>query len=523
MTKYLIKRIIRGLLSVIVVVAVVMALVYTLIDRNDIFKSDPMITKKQSNAKVTYKYERWEEYGYLDYYKYSDYIDELYKAGKIDASQRSSLTKIGKTADKDSEEVAKYVDAFYKYCDGLGYTVVRLDEDTAKKKVGGTQVLFAYKDASIFEMMWRFFSNIITVDTIHYVENDEDLVGERGLSFTFYDPAYGGEKFSPAILGNGTKYKYLVYCDDQFPFIHQNIVKIKLGTSFAVNMGVDAFDSMTQSQGTYKKSEIIYPTGLKEESSDDLHSAQFSQTINLNNLFNKERFTDKYASFDSVKSSTSRMGLSFIIGIISSILAYFIGVPMGITMARNKDKALDKIATGYIVFILAVPSLAYIFIFRAIGMSTGLPGRFDIDSTDTAQYVLPIISLALPSIAGLMQWLRRYMIDQMNSDYVKFARSGGLSEREIFNKHILKNAMIPLVHGIPATILGALVGAIITETVYSVPGTGRMLTNAIDVKDNAVIVGLTAFYALLSIISRILGDVLMATVDPRISFTDKAR
>ena len=156
-------------------------------------------------------------------------------------------------------------------------------------------------------------------------------------------------------------------------------------------------------------------------------------------------------------------------------------------------------------------------------MSTGLPGRFDIDSTDTAQYVLPIISLALPSIAGLMQWLRRYMIDQMNSDYVKFARSGGLSEREIFNKHILKNAMIPLVHGIPATILGALVGAIITETVYSVPGTGRMLTNAIDVKDNAVIVGLTAFYALLSIISRILGDVLMATVDPRISFTDKAR
>ena len=138
-------------------------------------------------------------------------------------------------------------------------------------------------------------------------------------------------------------------------------------------------------------------------------------------------------------------------------------------------------------------------------------------------YILPIISLALPSVAGLMNWLRRYMIDQQNSDYVKFARSGGLSEREIFNKHILKNAIIPLVHNIPGTILGAVVGAIITETVYAVPGTGRMLTEAINVYDNAVIVGLTMFYALLSVVSLILGDILMSMVDPRISFSDKAR
>ena len=80
-----------------------------------------------------------------------------------------------------------------------------------------------------------------------------------------------------------------------------------------------------------------------------------------------------------------------------------------------------------------------------------------------------------------------------------------------------------MIHNIPGTILGALVGAIITETVYSVPGTGRMLTNAINVKDNSVIVGLTAFYALLSIVSLILGDILMALVDPRISFTEKER
>ena len=138
-------------------------------------------------------------------------------------------------------------------------------------------------------------------------------------------------------------------------------------------------------------------------------------------------------------------------------------------------------------------------------------------------FVLPIISLALPSIANLMKWMRRYMIDQMNSDYVKFARSGGLSEGEIFTKHILKNAAIPLIHGIPGSVLGSLVGAIITERVYVVPGAGNLLTKAINQYDNGVIVGLSLFYATLSVVSIILGDILMSMVDPRISFSSKAR
>ena len=137
--------------------------------------------------------------------------------------------------------------------------------------------------------------------------------------------------------------------------------------------------------------------------------------------------------------------------------------------------------------------------------------------------MLPVISLALPSVANLMKWLRRYMIDQMNSDYVKFARSGGMSEGQIFTKHVLKNAIIPIVHGVPASVLGAMTGAIITERVYVVPGTGNMLTNAINAYDNGVIVGVTLFYAVLSIISIICGDVLMSFMDPRISFTSKAR
>ena len=152
-----------------------------------------------------------------------------------------------------------------------------------------------------------------------------------------------------------------------------------------------------------------------------------------------------------------------------------------------------------------------------------LPTTFDMLEPSALMYILPVISLALPSVANLMKWLRRYMIDQMNADYVKFARSGGLSESQIFTKHVLKNAIIPIVHGIPAGVLGALTGAIITERVYMVPGIGNVLTTAINKYDNGVIVGVALFYALLSVASFILGDVLMSVMDPRISFTSKQR
>jgi oligopeptide transport system permease protein len=120
-----------------------------------------------------------------------------------------------------------------------------------------------------------------------------------------------------------------------------------------------------------------------------------------------------------------------------------------------------------------------------------------------------------------MKWMRRYMIDQMNSDYVKFARAEGLSEKEIFNIHISRNAMIYLVHGIPGNILGCLTGAIITERVYSVPGVGNLLTTAINSHDNGIIVACTVFYTSLSIISLILGDLLLAKYDPRISLSEE--
>ena len=525
MTRYLINRILRGVFSMVIVVGIVMVMVYSALDRNLIFAADSMYTRVKSNAKEVYMMQQWERYGYVDYVPYSDYMRQLVRDDEITQEQYSAAITFGNKASQDSDEAAEFIRRFTEEYESKGYKVVRLDGKmkgkTKKYQDGGEPRLYAYRNIPVLMRLVNYFKGLITVDNIHYVE---DEIEDRGITFTLHDPVYGGEKFSPAVMGTGTQYKYLFYFDDSFPFIHQNLVKINLGLSYSIRQGIDVFQTMTESQGSYAYSTVTYPTGSVSESADDLHSASYiSGSLAGGGPVVKASFVDDYTNISTNKNGMSKIGYSFTIGIIAVFLSYLIGVPVGIIMALRKDKLLDHIGTFYIVFITAVPSLAYIFLFKSLGGRFGLPTTFDMENPTWLMYVLPIISLSLPSIASLMKWLRRYMIDQMNSDYVKFARSGGLSEGEIFRKHILKNAIIPIVHDIPASILFALTGAIITERVYVVPGVGNMLTRAINAYDNGVIVGMVLFYAVLTVTSVILGDVLMSVLDPRISFTAKAR
>ena len=134
---------------------------------------------------------------------------------------------------------------------------------------------------------------------------------------------------------------------------------------------------------------------------------------------------------------------------------------------------------------------------------------------------MPVLILALLQTPSLMMWLRRYMIDQSNADYVKFARAKGLSQHEIFRNHILRNAIIPIVNGIPGSIILCISGALITESAFAVPGMGKMLPDAIKQTNNNMVITLVFIFTALSILSVLIGDLLMTVVDPRISLTEK--
>ena len=520
MARYLLGRILRAVLSVVIVTAVVMVLIYSCLDRNLIFANDPVFSKIKSNAQDVYKMQQWENYGYVDFVAYEEYL-----AGQNLSETDYAQAAIADRPAGDTPTAAAQVANFTAQYEAEGYTVVRL---TGKRKGntqsyldGGEPRLYAYRDVPLGVRLVNYLTGIFQFDNIHAVAED---VGQRKLEFTWFDPVYGGETFSPAIMGNGTRHKYLLYFDDHFPYLHQNFITVNLGRSFSVNKGVDVFETMTAAQGSREMSWVTYPSGNREYSADDLHTATYvAGSYAGGDAVVQRNFVDDYTGISTRKTGLSKLGYSFTIGLLAAGLAYALAVPAAIWMARRKGRLADKLGTGYIVFIMAVPSLAYIFLFKALGQAAGLPTTFDMENPTRLMYILPFISLALPTAANLMKWLRRYMIDQNNAEYVRFARGSGLSEGHIFRTHVLKNAAIPMVHGIPASILGALVGAIITERVYVVPGAGNLLTGAINAYDNGAIVGVTVFYAVISVASVILGDVLISAADPRISFAYKER
>ena len=525
MKKYLLKRILFSIFSLLVVVMVVMLLVYSLIERNVIFQTDDLWNKKSGNDRSIYEYTQYQKYGYLTWVNYSNFVQNKYIEiyGPDAYSKEKDYTNDTKIIQKKDDYLDNAtVQEFIQTYSDKGYEIKYLAPETFKSgrvKPGGTGYLIAVHEKNPLLRLVDYVANFFTVETINDVK-DEALTPEmRGIKVE-HDP-YSGLF---AVTGSGTTHKYLLYFDERFPFVHQNFLHMNLGVSFTTYRGQEITSVIESPAGDLKSVRQQFPAkiGTDEyvDSAIDFHTVRYN-SAQLSEM-ELQNFPDKYTVYAYKRSGLSMIENSFVIGLVAVTIAYAIGLPLGMLMARKKDKLADKIGNLYIVFIMAVPALAYIFMFAAVGTTLlGLPYKFANAQVKILAYVLPTISLALRDIGGLMKWMRRYMIDQMNSDYVKFARAEGLSEQEIYTTHISKNAFIFLVHGVPGMILGCLTGAIITERVYAVPGVGNLLTTALNAHDNGIIIACTVFYTTLSIVSQILGDVLLATYDPRISLSEE--
>ena len=517
----MLRRIAFSFFSLLVVVAVVMLLVYSLINRNVIFQMDDTWNKKSSNDRLIYEYTQYSRYGYLEYTDYTSYLKNKYEPLYGSDYTKNADFKADKDAVQDENTYTENasVQAFISEYTAKGYEIKYLAPDRSKSgkvKSGGNGYLIAIHERNVLQRLFAYMGNFFRIETTNDVT--DPALTERYVRVE-HDP-YSGLF---AVVGSGTTHKYLLYFDGRFPFIHQNWISINLGTSYTRYRGQEITTVINRPTGDQIKTRTQYPAQLGTdeyiESAIDFHSLTYN--YNPRTKTEMKQFPDQYTSYTYNFSGLSMLENSFVIGLIATLIAYLFGLPLGILMARHKDGFVDKLGNLYIIFIMSVPALAYIFLFATIGTTLfNLPYKFANAEVKILAYVLPTISLSLPHVGSLMKWMRRYMIDQMNSDYVKFARAEGLSEGEIFSKHISRNAMIYLVHGIPANVLACLVGAIITESVYSVPGVGNLLTRAISGHDNGIIVACTVFYTTLSIIAIILGDLLLAKYDPRISLSD---
>ncbi len=221
---------------------------------------------------------------------------------------------------------------------------------------------------------------------------------------------------------------------------------------------------------------------------------------------------------------------SVIINIITFFVQMFIAIPLGITAARNQYSKTDYAISIFALAGISLPTfflatiLKYVFSIKLGWFDLyGLTGRYFSTMTPWQQFwdmayhmVLPVVTLTMLSIGGLMRYTRTNMLEVLNSDYIRTARAKGLPENKVINKHAFRNTLIPLVSYMSFLLPSMFSGALITETLFQIPGIGYISYQAMVRGDIPFAMFYTTFMLILTQVSLILADIMYAVVDPRV-------
>lgn len=215
-----------------------------------------------------------------------------------------------------------------------------------------------------------------------------------------------------------------------------------------------------------------------------------------------------------------KMPYSIKFGLAAMGISLLIGLPMGIIMVVYKDTVIEKIGMAYILLVNSIPSAIYFIILQIyITRILKLPILFSEDNS--LSWILPAFSMSFGGIGSYAMWMRRYLVDEINKDYVQLARAKGLNNRGIMLNHVLRNAFVPMSQYLPSGILFTIAGSIYIESLYSIPGMGGLLVEAIQGQDNPLVQVLVIVYSSIGIFGLLMGDILMATLDPRIKLDSR--
>ncbi len=230
--------------------------------------------------------------------------------------------------------------------------------------------------------------------------------------------------------------------------------------------------------------------------------------------------------FDSV---ITRMPATLKLAAFSMLLALVVSVPLGILAALKHNSIWDSLATALATVGVSLPKfwfglvLMIVFSLRLGWLpSTGSAELSEGLGTFLSYIIMPAASLALGMAATQTRMIRSSMLDVLNQDYVRYARSKGLRERVVIWGHALKNAMIPVITVIGGEVGGLLGGAVVTESIFSWPGVGRLMMNSISKRDYPMIQGITLMLCISYLLVNLLIDIVYAWVDPRIRLDKKS-
>lgn len=225
------------------------------------------------------------------------------------------------------------------------------------------------------------------------------------------------------------------------------------------------------------------------------------------------------------------MPQTFTLAFASLIIALLIGIPIGVLGAIKQYSWLDNVFTIFALIGISMPSFFFgLILIQVFSVELGLfplfgfrdpllNGSFLEELLDVAHHlVLPVTVLGLGSTASFMRYTRSSMLEVIKQDYIRTARAKGLKEKVVIYRHAFRNAIIPIITLLGFWVPSLFSGAVITESIFGLPGIGRIGVDAVTTRNYPVILAINAMLAMLTLLSTIIVDILYAVADPRIKY-----
>jgi peptide/nickel transport system permease protein len=223
---------------------------------------------------------------------------------------------------------------------------------------------------------------------------------------------------------------------------------------------------------------------------------------------------------------SERLPATIELGIAALLWSLLVAIPLGTLAALRRGRALDVVASGLTVAGISIPNfvlgilliLFFGLLLRVLPVG-GFAALTDSVPDNLSRLVMPAIALGTFGAASNMRFTRSSMIEVLNQDYIRTARAKGAGWWRVVNRHALKNALIPVVTIVGLQVGAILEGALVTETVFSWPGVGKLAVESIFSKDFPVVQGIVLMAALAYMLANLLVDLVYAWLDPRISYS----
>ncbi|TLG73830.1 ABC transporter permease [Culicoidibacter larvae] len=209
-----------------------------------------------------------------------------------------------------------------------------------------------------------------------------------------------------------------------------------------------------------------------------------------------------------------KMAISLPIGITAVAISIVIGTVLGTVAAVKRGKPFDHVTTLITVLGISIPSIVISILLQLLFTTLGFPTIYS--PGNIFSLVAPVIALSFWPIAMISKYIRNELIDVMNSEYILLAEAKGVSNKTVLFKHALRNAVIPAITVVGPLFVSTIIGSLVVEKVFAIPGLGGLMSQAINTTDYPIIQGLTILFAALFTLAYLVIDILYGIIDPRI-------